>query len=214
MISPRVAVEHASVCAGSHTLLPAVSFQAQPAETVAITGENGSGKTTLLRVLAGLMQPTDGRVLLNGRAPDERRTEFRASLAAAIGTPPLAQNLTVREHLLMVAVSWGAVPDRAEQQADMVLHELQIDALGSRFVHELSSGQLQLFTLALPLIRPFQVLVLDEPEQRLDPERLELVSQQLRGRAATGATLILATHSRWLTHALAAREVHLTTADR
>src|SRR5699024_12550841 len=138
MISPRVAVEHASVCAGSHTLLPAVSFQAQPAETVAITGENGSGKTTLLRVLAGLMQPTDGRVLLNGRAPDERRTEFRASLAAAIGTPPLAQNLTVREHLLMVAVSWGVVPDSADLQRDYVFTELPLLALSSSFVHALA----------------------------------------------------------------------------
>lgn len=209
MTPPLITADQVSVSAGHTVLLPPVSFQVQPGQTLVITGENGSGKTTLLRVLAGLTPATAGAVLFGGAPPDERRTDFRALLAAALGTPPLAQNLTIREHLMLVSVSWGADLTQAESQADELLDDLQITALASRYAHELSSGQLQLFTLALPLARTFQVLVVDEPEQRLDPGRLELVSHRLRQCVAAGATLVLATHSRWLADSLADQRVAL-----
>ena len=70
-----------------------------------------------------------------------------------------------------------------------------LTALGARFPHELSSGQTQLFGLALVFVRPFDVLLLDEPEQRLDPGRVELLAQAMLERRAAGATIIAATHS-------------------
>ena len=66
--------------------------------------------------------------------------------------------------------------------------------LARRFPHELSSGQAQAFALCLTLARPADVLLLDEPEQRLDEERIALLDEQLRQRVDGGTTLVVATH--------------------
>ena len=85
--------------------------------------------------------------------------------------------------------------DAARTRAEKLLDELDIAQLGSRYPHELSSGQSQLVSIALTLARPFDVLVLDEPEQRLDHDRLGLVIAALQRRADDGAALVIASHS-------------------
>ena len=75
--------------------------------------------------------------------------------------------------------------------------------------HELSSGQSQLFALALAVVRPYDVLVLDEPEQRLDSDRLGVVGEVLQSEIQTGRTLVFATHSAVLADAVATRSIRL-----
>ncbi|NMA76113.1 MAG: ABC transporter ATP-binding protein [Actinomycetales bacterium] len=178
-------------------------------EILALTGANGAGKTTLLRVLAGLLEPTAGTVRIAGRAPDDRDRAFRTSLAALIGPPQTARDLTVAEHLRFIAATWGTPSAAAAMQAEQLLEELAIQQLGARFPHELSSGQTQLVALALTLARPARVLLLDEPEQRLDAHRLGLVSAAIRRRAEAGAAIVMATHSPRLREELAEAELAL-----
>ncbi len=181
-----------------HALLPPVSFGVDEGRTLAVVGANGSGKTTLLRVLAGVTRPSIGSVQVAGGEPDDRRPGFRARVAALLGVPPLARNLTLREYLVLVLASWGHGIDEAGVAADGLLAELGIAELASRFPHELSSGQTQLYLLCLTLARPFDVLLLDEPEQRLDPDRVGLVCDAVARRSARGVTVVLATHSQVL----------------
>ncbi len=175
-------------------------------------GRNGTGKSTLLRVLAGSRKPSCGSVRIGGAVVEERDRGFRRRVAAMVGLPPVARDLTVLDHVTLVAVTWGREPDDAAQVARGVLAELGLSAFGDRFPHELSSGQLQLFGLALVLARPFDVLILDEPEQRLDPEHVESVIHALRIRRDDGATLVIATHSTVLADALADSTLRLDTA--
>ncbi|MBM7499810.1 ABC transporter ATP-binding protein [Brachybacterium muris] len=170
---------------------------------LAVTGPNGAGKTTLLRTVAGILEPTSGQVRVNGRVPDDRDCAFRRSLAALIGPPQTARDLTIAEHLQFIAATWGARAGQAREQAGELLAELDIAQLGSRYPHELSSGQTQLASIALTLARPFDVLVLDEPEQRLDPDRLGLVIAALQRRTHEGAALMIASHSPRLVDELA-----------
>lgn len=170
---------------------------------LAVTGPNGAGKTTLLRTVAGILQPTSGQVRVNGRVPDDRDRAFRRSLAALIGPPQTARDLTIAEHLQFIAATWGARAGEARERAGELLTELDIVQLGSRYPHELSSGQTQLASIALTLARPFDVLILDEPEQRLDPERLGLVIAALERRTHKGAALMIASHSPRLVDELA-----------
>ena len=142
-------------------------------------------------------------MVVDGLPPDERRPAFRSRVASLLGVPPLARNLTLREYLTLIALSWGIGADQTGRQADDLLDEFGIGRLASRFPHELSSGQTQLYVLAVTLARPFEVLLLDEPEQRLDPDRLALVGDALARRRAAGATLVLASHSRPLVDRLA-----------
>lgn len=199
-----------SVHVDQQTLLDSVNFAVSAGQVLAVTGLNGSGKTTLLRVLAGLRSPSTGTVSVAGAPPSERSPEFRSRVAALIGAPPMARDLTLREHLVLVGASWGQTLEAAEEHADSLLAELQIGRLTSRFPHELSSGQAQMFAFALTLSRPFDVLLLDEPEQRLDPSRVSLVAALLRAYASTGTTIIAASHNDALINQVADRVLTLT----
>lgn len=129
-----------------------------------------------------------------------------------IGLPPMAPDLTVGDHVLLVATTWLDDPRAVAGLADGVIEELGLTALRARFVHELSSGQTQLFGIALVLARPFDVLILDEPEQRLDPEHVESVIRVLQKRRDSGATLVIATHSVVLADSLADQTLRLDDA--
>ena len=147
-----------SVERDQQVLLAPVSFTLSAGRSLALVGKNGAGKTTLLRLVAGILAPTSGVLTLFGDRPDETKELFRSRLAVLIGLPPLARNLTLREHLVLIGITWSNTPDEALGQADDILDELQIVSLARRFPHELSSGQTQLFALALTLARPFDVL--------------------------------------------------------
>ena len=207
-----VRFEGVGVVVDGIVLLLEASGAAAAGEVLALTGANGSGKTTLLRVLAGQLTPTAGEVLIQGRAPDDRDPAFRSALAALIGPPQTARDLTVAEHLQFIAATWGSDAAAARGIADDLLAELAITPLAQRFPHELSSGQTQLVSLALTFARPGRVLLLDEPEQRLDPDRLDLVIAAIRARAADGAAVVLATHSPRLLEELADDRLHLEDA--
>ncbi|MCS5497825.1 ATP-binding cassette domain-containing protein [Cnuibacter physcomitrellae] len=204
--------DRVSVEVDAQRLLPPTSLEAAPGESVALRGPNGSGKTTLLRVLAGLQRPTSGSVSLGALRIDDRDRRFRAAVAGLIGMPPFARDLTLAEQLAFVGISWGVPRDAADRRATTLLDELSLVALASRYPHELSSGQTQLASIALTLARPFDVLLLDEPEQRLDADRLGLVAQALRRRLDEGAAIVFATHSDELSALLAGREVTVGTA--
>lgn len=201
-----------SVAVDGATLLSPVDLHVAAAETVAIRGENGCGKTTLLQVLAGLTTASTGDVAIADRPVNERDAQFRRRVAGMIGAPPFACDLTVREHIALVAATWGLAVDDARHRADQVLGELGIEHLADRFPHEMSSGQTQLAGLALVLARPCDVLLLDEPEQRLDADRIELLIGILTRLRHDGVTIVLATHSDRLAQAVADRSVTLVAA--
>jgi len=207
-----IEVDDVVVTAGEVTLLPAVTMTAPRGAVLAIRGRNGSGKSTLLGVLAGARNPSQGTVRIGGAAVAPRDCDFRRRVAAMIGLPPMAPDLTVADHVLLVATTWLDDPRDAAALADRVIAELELTALGRRFPHELSSGQTQLFGLALVLARPFEVLILDEPEQRLDPEHVDSVIRVLRARRDDGATIVVATHSPALADGLADRTLWLDAA--
>ncbi|MGV8881964.1 MAG: ABC transporter ATP-binding protein [Rhodoglobus sp.] len=207
-----IMVDHVGVVASGTTLLSPVSIAVSRGEAGVVRGRNGTGKSTLLRVLAGVRKPTTGTVRINGSVVAERDRGFRRLVSTMIGLPPMAVDLTVRDHVMLVATTWFDDPAVAVHIADGLLEELGLGELGERFAHELSSGQTQLCGLALMLARPFEVLILDEPEQRLDPEHVESVIRVLRSRRDRGATLVVATHSVVLTEALADHVLELGTA--
>ncbi|MDR6868183.1 ABC-type multidrug transport system ATPase subunit [Microbacterium resistens] len=197
-----IEVDAASVRSGDVDLLPPTTVRIPDGGTVVVRGWNGAGKSTLLRLLAGVLRPTSGTVRFRGREVDERRPEFRRAVAAMIGLPPTAPDLTIRDHVTLVATTWSDDVAEAAESAGRVLSELGLDRLGSRFPHELSSGQTQLFGLALVLVRPFELLLLDEPEQRLDQGHLERMIVALQARRSRGVALVVATHSEVLAGAL------------
>lgn len=176
-------------------LLAPTDIRVDPGMALAVRGRNGSGKTTLLRILSGRLRPSSGTATIRGRTIDDRDRSVRRSVSALIGTPAYAADLTLREHLRYISTTWGVTGQAADDAADELLDVLRIDTLAKRFVTELSSGQSQLFALATALVRPFDVLILDEPEQRLDAERRNVVAERVLLAKERGAAIVFASHN-------------------
>ncbi|MCU1538168.1 MAG: Multidrug transporter ATPase [Humibacillus sp.] len=193
-------------------LLKATTVHADPGECIVLRGPNGSGKTTLLRIIGGLLVPTTGTATIGGREADERDRAVRAAVAALIGPPTTYRDLTLADHLVLVDSTWGGDPATSDERARALLDRLGIPQLLDRFPHELSSGQQQLFRLAITFARPASVLLLDEPEQRLDTAKQKVVAGIIRERAAAGAAVVMACHDPDMTAALATRVVDVKPA--
>jgi ABC-2 type transport system ATP-binding protein len=195
-----------------NVLLRPVDLTVTSGECVVLRGENGSGKTTLLRILAGTLEASEGSATLDGGSIDERDPATRARVAALIGSPTAYRDLTVVDHLVLIDSTWGGDIGTADERADDLLATLEIDHLTERFPHELSSGQQQLFHLAMVLFRPARVLLLDEPEQRLDTHKRGLLTDLLLARKAQGAAMVVACHDPTMTAALGDHVVDVAVA--
>ncbi len=160
---------------------------------VAVMGANGSGKSTLLRIAAGRDAPSTGRVVYAGRALSQDDLVVRTEIAVVGDMVSAYPDLTVREHLQLVAVAHGAGRDR-DELVDGALEECRLADHGGALPGSLSSGQLQALHLATMLVRPRRLMVLDEPEQRLDPARRRWLGELLRAEKRAGAAVLMATH--------------------
>lgn len=198
-----IELKDVTVSVGHAVLLAPVSASISPGDALVIRGRNGTGKSTLLKVLTGITSPTSGSALIGGDLVTSRDRRMSREVAAMIGLPPMAPDLTIADHVLLVATTWFDDPKAADGLAHDIVDELELAHLAARFPHELSSGQTQLFALALVLARPFDMLILDEPEQRLDPEHVDTVIRVLSTRRDRGVTLVIATHSERLADAIA-----------
>jgi ABC-2 type transport system ATP-binding protein len=155
---------------------PPVTVNVEPGTVVAVVGANGSGKSTLLRTVVGLLQPLRGRLQMLGADIDDRSQGFRADVALELGDDAFFPTLTVREHLLLVCYGHGVDdPDEALPAA-------------------LSSGQRRRLLLAAVFARPRRLMILDEPEQRLDAAMRDELTQRLVEEREAGGAVLMATH--------------------
>ncbi|MDR0591854.1 MAG: ATP-binding cassette domain-containing protein [Bifidobacteriaceae bacterium] len=198
-----VAARRVAVEADGAILLPAVDLDLRAGQIMLLTGPNGVGKTTLLRVLAGAQAPSSGAVAVCGMRPDRRRPEFRRKVAHMFSQRPFAPAMTIAEHLALTALTWGFTSDEADAASAGLLGRFDIAGLADRYPHQLSLGQIQAASLCLVLVRPFELLLLDEPDHALDDDRLRALEAELRTRADGGAAVVMATHSRALRGAMA-----------
>jgi ABC-2 type transport system ATP-binding protein len=208
-----VRAEGVSKVIGPASLLAPVSVSAPTGSCLVLRGPNGSGKTTLLRILIGALPATTGTAHVGEHVADERDPAVRAAVAALVGAPATYRDLTLRDHLVLLDATWGGDADTCDERVAASLADVGIGGLEGRFPHELSSGQTQLFRLALTLFRPSEVLVLDEPEQRLDTEKRALVADLVRARRDAGTTVVLACHDPAITGRVADRVVDLVAAE-
>ena len=164
-----------------------------------ITGRSGSGKSTLLHMLAGLLAPTTGRVLLGDTdlyaLDDAERSKLRNE---HIGVIPQGQtalrSLTVLENVKLPCLMYG---DEVSDEIPMsLLERVGIAALRDAYPNELSGGELRRLAIARALLRRPRVLLADEPTSNLDDENTHAVLRLLRQCADEGAAVLLVTHER------------------
>jgi ABC-type multidrug transport system ATPase subunit len=189
-----IAADGATVALGDTTLLAPTTFEVTPGEIWCVTGSNGTGKTTLLRAFLGSRGLTAGSVSVMGEPADMAKPRHRRLVASLVEPIPVARDMTLREQVTLVAASWYGNTPATTERAERVVERLGLSSLGERFPHQVSSGQSQLFSLALTLVRPADAVLLDEPERHLDSHRVELVATLLAERAQEGTAFLVATH--------------------
>lgn len=188
MSEPIIVARDVDVELGGVPVLRGVDLTVAPGEVVAVLGANGVGKTTLLRCLAGL-QRTAGEVSVLGRPPVDA-PEFWREVALVGDEPTWYPGLTVREHVELMRAVHG--PGRLEVAAAVELFELS--GCADRAPSSLSTGQRQRLSLAMALLRPSRLLLLDEPERGLDAAFRGRLAGLLSEYAADGGAVVMVTH--------------------
>jgi ABC-type multidrug transport system ATPase subunit len=159
-------------------------------ELVALVGHNGSGKSTLLGIVAGILEPSEGSVSVVGEPAGSMIA--RAAVSYVPDNPVLYDDLSVWEHVAYVAALHGATDweDRAPELLERLGLWERADDLPSRF----SRGLRQKTMLAVGLVRPFSVLLVDEPFVGLDPAGQAAIVDLMLEAVDAGATVVASTH--------------------
>jgi sodium transport system ATP-binding protein len=171
-----------------------VSFEVRPGEVVGLLGPNGAGKTTTLRMLAGILTPDTGRVLLDGMNIHERPLEAKRRLGFLSGDTLLYNRLTPREVLKYFGDLYGVEPATLKQRIDQLIEQFEIGAFADRACGTLSSGQKQRANIARAFLHEPQVLVLDEPTNALDVVSGQFIVESIRRERAAGRAVLFSTH--------------------
>lgn len=207
--APLLTLTGVSRSYGERLALRPIDLTLAAGRCVAVLGVNGSGKSTLLRIAAGRDTPTTGRVAYGGRVLTEDDLVVRTEIAVVGDLVSAYPDLTVREHLQLVAVAHGA-GGGAGSLVDRALRECRLDDHDGALPGSLSSGQMQALHLAAVLVRPRRLMVLDEPEQRLDPAARRWLAGLLRAERGAGAAVLMATHHAELAASVADQVVVLS----
>jgi len=175
---------------GDRPALEPLDLEVPEGQHVALVGHNGSGKTTLLRMAAGLLDPTGGEARIMGHVSGS--LEARRSLSWLSDTPTFYDDLSLWEHLEYV----GRLHGVAEWQgkADELLERLQLGVRRDDIPTTFSRGLRQKAAIAMGMVRPFDVLLVDEPFVGLDSNGKTTLLELLDEAAQVGATLLVATH--------------------
>jgi ABC-2 type transport system ATP-binding protein len=192
---------------GPITIFDKFSLEVRSGEAIALTGRNGAGKSTLLRCLVGADRADDGTVEVCGNPMSETSPQIRRDVATVIDDLDFFPDLSVVEHLDLLARAHGiSDPDAV---VDEVLEEVQLVPQSGQLPGTLSSGQRRRLALATAFVRPRKLLILDEPEQRLDTEGVAWLAGRLQTERQSGLAIVFASHEPSLVQTVATRVVEL-----
>jgi len=166
-----------------------LTFDAPPGKITGFLGPNGAGKTTTLRSLVGLVRPTGGRALVDGRRYQDLRQPRRV-VGAVLESGGSRPGRSGRDHLRILSATAGVGAGRVDEVLEMVG---LTDAAGRR-VSGYSLGMRQRLGLAGALLGDPEILILDEPANGLDPEGIAWLRGMLQGLAAEGRTVLISSH--------------------
>ncbi len=192
---------------GPVVIIDGFNLDVAAGEAVALTGRNGAGKSTVLRCLVGADRPDSGTIQVEGLAVSETNPQIRRDVAAVIDDLDFFPDLSVVEHLDLLARAHG-VPD-PDHAVDEILHEVQLVAQSGQLPPTLSSGERRRLALATAFVRPRKLLILDEPEQRLDVEGVAWLAERLVAERNRGLAIVMASHEPTLVEKVATRVIRL-----
>jgi len=193
-VQPKLLVDGLAKRYGGINALEPTRLAVQPGEFLTLLGPSGSGKTTLLQMICGLVEPSEGRLLIDGR--DETGTPVhKRDIGLVFQHYALFPHLTVAENIGFPLRMRGKAGTQAAAEVKAALAMVQLGHLAERFPRELSGGQQQRVALARCFVYQPSVILMDEPLGALDKKLREHMQFEIkRLHRETGATIIYVTH--------------------
>jgi ABC-2 type transport system ATP-binding protein len=186
---------------GSFTAVDGVSLDVQPGEIHGFLGPNGAGKTTTLRMIAGLLKPTSGRIVVNGHDLASEPEAAKQSLGFIPDRPFIYEKLTAGEFLRFHAGLFGIDgrgPKGRREVDDRVREMLELFEI-NRWEHELvesfSHGMKQRLVMSAAFLHRPRAVVVDEPMVGLDPRGARLIKDVFRKMSGRGVGILMSTHT-------------------
>ena len=179
----------------SHTALHGISLALQPGELFGLLGPNGAGKSTTIKIAVGLLEPTSGKVLIDGQDVHTHGRAIRRSLAYLPDDPLLYDRLNAKEFMTLVGNLYGVPREAIKSRIPELLALFDLEGCADRWTGTYSLGQRQRLALAAALIYEPKLIFLDEPTNGLDPVGARQLKDILRRLCREqGVTVVLATH--------------------
>ena len=186
---PELEVRNLTKRYGKTVAVDDLSFAVEAGRVTGFLGPNGAGKTTTMRALLGLLRPSSGEALVEGRPPVEMDDPLR-TIGAALEATAFHPGRSGRDHLRTLAVAAGIPVSRVEE----VLELVELSDAADRRVKGYSLGMRQRLALAAALRGEPRILILDEPANGLDPQGMRWLRDLLREQAAGGRTVLVSSH--------------------
>jgi len=180
---------------GTFTAVDGVSLDVQPGEIHGFLGPNGAGKTTTIRMIAGLLKPTAGRIVVNGHDLATDAEGAKASLGFIPDRPFIYEKLTAGEFLRFHAGLYGIDGNGVGGRVREMLEIFELGRWENELVESFSHGMKQRLVMSAAFLHRPQAVLVDEPMVGLDPRGARLIKDVFRRMSERGVAILMSTHT-------------------
>ena len=213
--APLLELKNVSVSYGALNVINSLNLRVNRGEFVVLHGSTGCGKSTILHLIAGLVRPTAGEVIVAGDRVDQFSDAQSRWLRRAIGLMMqeglLLEDRTIVENVMLPAIAANESMSEAHRRAMLALSKCGIAEFADQLPGALSAGQCQLACLARAVVNKPVLILADEPVAHLDDSNTKTLIDLLATFSAAGVTVILATHHHLAPEGCRYREITLST---
>ncbi len=188
-------VNNLSKTFGSYKAVDNISISVEPGEIFGFLGPNGAGKTTTIKILAGLLKPDQGNILINGNDLAINPSLCKQETGYIPDRPWLFEKLTGMEYLQFVASLYNVTKDNFYDAAIRYLEYFDLIDWQHHLIESYSHGMRQKLIMTSVMMLDQPLLVIDEPMVGLDPKSAKIVKELFKQKADEGKAIFLSTHS-------------------
>lgn len=203
--TPMLELRSARKQYGKFEAVKGLDLSVKRGEIFGFLGPNGAGKTTTIRMVAGVLRPSGGDVIVAGDNLNDEPEKAKARIGYIPDRPYLYDKLSGGEFLRFVAGLWGREGDAVEARADRLLELFQLTPWKDELIESYSHGMRQKILISSALIHQPELIVVDEPMVGLDPRSARLLKDLFQTFVGHGGTVFLSTHTLEVAEALCDR---------
>ena len=180
---------------GTFTAVDGISLDVQPGQIHGFLGPNGAGKTTTIRMIAGLLKPTAGRIVVNDRDMAADPEAAKASLGFIPDRPFIYEKLTAGEFLSFHAGLFGMSENGTKERIAEMLELFELSRWEHELIESFSHGMKQRLVMSAAFLHRPRAVVVDEPMVGLDPRGARLIKDVFRRMSGRGVAILMSTHT-------------------